>query len=102
MEIAEALMKSVVPKRSIQRGRPSLRLRSKENTPSPHPRAAPIRTPPLSIRLDGFNHWPMSATKGRCRHHGCNIVFHSLQDKSLFWYFDPLRPAVAFWEHPGI
>ncbi|CAF0781681.1 unnamed protein product [Rotaria sordida] len=87
VEIAEALMKSVVSKRSIRRGRPSLRLRSKENTPSPHPRAAPIRTPPASIRLDGFNHWPMSATKGRCRHHGCNIVFHSLKDKSLFLVF---------------
>ncbi|CAF3137077.1 unnamed protein product [Rotaria sp. Silwood2] len=102
VEIAEALMKSVVPKRSIQRGRPSLRLRSKENTPSPHPRVAPIRTPPASIRLDGFNHWPTSATKGRCRHHRCNIVFHSLKDKSLFWYFDPLPPAVAFWQHRGI
>ncbi|CAF1455356.1 unnamed protein product [Rotaria magnacalcarata] len=103
VEIAEALMKSVVSKHSIQRGRPSLRLRSKENTPSPHPRAAPIRTPPASIRLDGFNHWPMSATKGRCRHQGCNIVFHSLKDESRFLvFFGPLRPAVAFWQHRGI
>ena len=56
VEIAETLMKSVVPKRSIQRGQPSLRLRSKENTSSPHSRAVSIRTPRVSIRLDGVNH----------------------------------------------
>lgn len=90
VKMAEALLKPVVPKCSIQRGRPSLRLQSKENTPSKHPRAAPIQPPSASTRLDGFNHWPMATSKGRCRYHGCNIVFHLLKDKTLFWYLDPL------------
>jgi hypothetical protein len=102
VKIAEALLKPVVPKRPTQRGRPSLHLRSKENNQSQHPRAAPIRTPPASTRLDGFDHWPMAIAKGRCRHSGCNIVFHLLKDKNLFWHFDPLRPVVAFWQHRGI
>jgi len=84
VKIAEALLKPIVPKRPTQRGRSSLHLRSKENNQSKHPRAAPIRTPPASTRLDGFNHWPMATIIGRCRHPGCIIVFELSEDRNFF------------------
>jgi hypothetical protein len=83
VEVAEALLKPIVPQRPPQRGRPTIRLRSTENSSSRNPRATSVRPPPASTRLDGFNHWPMSRTKGRCRYPGCNIVFKLLKDKNF-------------------
>lgn len=83
MQIAETLMKPIVPKRPTQRGRPTIRIRRQENSPSKNPRAASIPPPPISTRLDGFNYWPMSTIKGRCRHPGCYNAFKILKDKAF-------------------
>jgi hypothetical protein len=104
VKIAEALLKPIIPKRPTERGRPTVHLRSKQNSPSKHPRAASVRPPSDSTRLDGFNHWPMSTTKGRCRNPGCNIEFKSLKDKTfsdILTHFGRLLPfgnIVAFSE----
>jgi hypothetical protein len=70
VEVAEALLKPIVPQRATQLGRPTVHLQSKQVNPSTHHRATSIRPPPASTRFDEFNHWPMSTTEGRCRYPG--------------------------------
>ncbi|CAF3441226.1 unnamed protein product [Rotaria sp. Silwood2] len=72
VEVAEALLKPITPKCSAQQGRPSVRLRSKQNSPSKNLRSPSVQPPLINTRLDGFHHWPMTTVKGRCRYPGCN------------------------------
>ena len=63
VEIAEALLKPIVPQRPIQQGRPTVRLQSREASPYKNSRTTYVRVPSVSTRLDEFHHWPMSTSK---------------------------------------
>jgi hypothetical protein len=90
MEVAEALLKPIIPQRPIQRGRPSRQ--SIQLSSSERRLAAYVRPPPASIRLDGFDHWPISTTKGRCRNLGCNIFLKIKANFSILTHYGRLLP----------
>lgn len=74
-EIGEACLKYVIPKDPAPRprGRPAANSQSRQKKPLPTTtRAVRVQHPPVNIRSDGYHHWPISTTKGRCRHIGCN------------------------------
>ncbi|CAF1660588.1 unnamed protein product, partial [Adineta ricciae] len=72
IKVAEALLRPIIPERPSNRGRPSKSLQSKDNNPSKKPRVASVPLPPSSVRFDGFNHWPVFTSQGRCSYPECN------------------------------
>jgi hypothetical protein len=72
LAIAEVLLKPNIPKRPAQRGRPFLQRPLNKTTTSKNQRVAPVRPPPNSTRIDGFDHWPILTTESRCRYPGCH------------------------------
>jgi hypothetical protein len=74
-KIAEALLKPVVLQRPTQRGRPAASFRKKQKNSTNNTLAISARLPADDIRLDRFQHWPNSTTKGRCRNYGCKVIF---------------------------
>ena len=71
IDVAKALLKSSPSPSPARRGRPSLDDVSNKNHATTAIRAMPVPTPPASTRIDKFDHWPNSTTKGRCRNSGC-------------------------------
>ena len=71
ISIAESLLKSCPSSPPVKRGRPSLQSITSEDSPRTSSRAAPNPLPPISVRLDKFDHWPVPTVKGRCRNLGC-------------------------------
>ncbi|CAF4176664.1 unnamed protein product, partial [Rotaria magnacalcarata] len=67
----KSLLQSSPPPPPVQRGRPSLQNISDRNNTTIDVRAAPVPVPPTSTRIDKFDHWPVSTTKGRCRNGRC-------------------------------
>ena len=76
--------------RPTQRGPPTVRLQSEKNSTPQNRQTRSVRPPPTSNRFDRFNHWLMSTTKGRCRYHGCNIVFKLLKENKKFLTSRPI------------
>ncbi|CAF2087696.1 unnamed protein product [Rotaria magnacalcarata] len=66
IDVAKSLLQSSPPPPPVQRGRPSLQNISDQNNTTIDVRAAPVPVPPTSTRIDKFDHWPVSTTKGRC------------------------------------
>ncbi|CAF2256079.1 unnamed protein product [Rotaria magnacalcarata] len=71
ISVAEAILKSASPSSSTKRGRPSLDSTSNEINQTTTSGTVPNSIPPLSVRLDKFDHWPIHTSKGRCRNFGC-------------------------------
>ena len=71
IDVATVLLKPIAPERPKQRGRPSRQLASMSGESSRKPRSTTVRHPRPNERKDGFDHWPSSTTKGRCRYQGC-------------------------------
>ncbi|CAF1130955.1 unnamed protein product [Rotaria magnacalcarata] len=71
IDVAKSLLQSSPPPPPVQRGRPSLQNISDQNNTTIDVRAAPVPVPPTSTRIDKFDHWPVSTTKGRCRNGRC-------------------------------
>ncbi|CAM4811566.1 unnamed protein product [Rotaria magnacalcarata] len=71
ISVAEAMLKSASPSSSTKRGRPSLDSTSNEINQTTTSGTVPNSIPPLSVRLDKFDHWPIHTSKGRCRNFGC-------------------------------
>ena len=71
IDVAKALLKSNPAPPPTRLGRPSLGAVSSENHATTAIRGTPVPTPPTSTRIDKFDHWPNSTTKGHCRNPGC-------------------------------
>lgn len=70
--VAESLLKSCPPPPPpVARGRPSLDSKNVVVSPVASTRTAPNPLPPISVRLDKYDHWPVTTAKGRCRNVGC-------------------------------
>ncbi|CAF1619795.1 unnamed protein product [Adineta ricciae] len=96
MAVADALTKPVVPERPVQRGRPVARHRSEETSRSNQRRATATQLPSTKTRRDGFQHWPKTTTKGRCRNTGCYMIPKLLHKKNFSHLLTPCGRLLPF------